>query len=239
MVNLGKKTESPEPRRRVAAIVPARNEEKTIGEVLKTLLSSKKFDEIIVVDGASSDKTVEVSENLGVKVLSSLTREGKGSAMKNGLRATDAEIVVFFDADILGLTESHILQIINPVIKREVVMCTGERGHYWGLPYIISKIDPLSAIGGERAIRRSILENIPEKFIQSFAVETSLNYYCKVNNLPTALVELKGLKLVPKEKKWGLAKGLSDRIKELLQLIIIRLVIFLNKNEFTQKNKFR
>jgi glycosyltransferase involved in cell wall biosynthesis len=217
---------------KVAAIVPARNEEKTIKQVLRVILDSGCFDEVIVVDGASFDNTAEISETMGVKVIRSPKREGKGAAMKKGVQSTDASIVVFFDADLIGLAKEHILQLIDPVLKKKAVMCTGERNHYLGLPYIISKIDPLSAIGGERAMRRSVLENIPEKFIKNFAVETSLNYYCIANNLPSVLVELKGLKLVPKEKKWGLAIGLLDRVREIWQLIKIRFLIIINKKDF-------
>lgn len=221
---------------KIAAIVPARNEGKTIAGVLKVLSDSKSFDEIIVVDGASKDKTAEISEAMGVKVIRSLKREGKGMAMKIGLESTDAEIAVFFDADLIGLAKEHIPQLIGPVFKKEAVMCTGERGRCFGLPYIIAKIDPLLAIGGERAIRRNILENIPEKFIQNFAIETALNYYCAVNKLPVALVELKGVKLVPKEKKWGLVKGFYERIKEIWQVIKIRFLIIISKKDFKIKN---
>lgn len=228
MVNLVKE--------KITAIVPAKNEEKTIAGVLNVLLDSKRFDEIIVVDGASKDRTAKISENMGVKVIQSPKRGGKGMAMKKGVESTNAEIVVFFDADLIGLRKDHIPQLVDPLIKNEVVMCTGERGRCWGLPYAMAKIDPLLAIGGERAIRRSLLENIPEKFIQNFAVETALNYYCLVNNLPAALVELRGVSVVPKEKKWGIIVGLSDRIREVWQAIIIRLVIIISKKDFKIKN---
>ena len=221
---------------KVVAIVPARNEEKTIGGVLKVLLDSKRFNEIIVVDGASTDNTAKISEDMGVKVIRSPKREGKGMAMKKGLESTDAEILVFFDADLIGLTKKHIPQLIDPVLKKEVVMCTGERSRCLGLPYAIAKIDPLLAIGGERAIRRSILENIPERFIQNFAVETALNYYCRVNNLPAILVKLEGVELITKEKKWGLVMGLLDRVREVWQVIKIRFLIIISKEDFKIKN---
>jgi glycosyltransferase involved in cell wall biosynthesis len=221
---------------KIVAIIPARNEEKTIGGILKVLLDSKRFDEIIVVDGASTDNTAKISESIGAKVIRSPKREGKGMAMKKGLESADAEIVVFFDADLIGLTKEHIPQLVDPVLRKEVVMCTGERGRCLGLPYIIASVDPLLAIGGERAIRRYILEDIPEKFIQNFAVETALNYYCRVNDLPTALVKLKGVQLIPKEKKWGLVKGLTDRAKEIWQIIKVRFLIIISKKDFKIKN---
>lgn len=224
---------------KIAAIVPARNEAKTIGNVLRVLFNSEYFDEIIVVDGASTDDTAVISESMGAKVIRSVRREGKGLAMKNGLESTDAEIIVFFDADLVGLAKNHIRQLIDPVANGKAVMCKGARSHWGGLPFIIASIDPLLSIGGERAMRRFVLENIPERFIKDFAIETALNYYCVVNKLPTVLVELKGLKLVPKERKWGVTVGLSERIKEALQLIKFRLIILFKRNEFVQKNNLR
>ena len=88
---------------RVAAVIPAYNEEKNIADVLKALLKSPELDEIIVVDDGSKDKTAEISEKLGVKVIRLSGNQGKGRAMQEGLKATQAEIIVFFDADLLGL----------------------------------------------------------------------------------------------------------------------------------------
>lgn len=217
---------------KVAAVVPAFNEELTILNVLKTILDSGYFDEVIVVDGNSTDKTAEISEKAGVRVIKESKREGKGMAMKKGLQASEAEIIVFFDADLIGLKKEHISLILLPVLNNEVSMCTGARGHWAGLPYVISKIDPLLAIGGERAIKKHILENIPEKFIQGFTVEMALNYYCKVKKIPTRIVKLNGLKLVPKEKKWGVGKGFTERLTEIWQLIKMRFIIIFSKNEF-------
>ncbi len=88
---------------RVAAVIPAYNEEKNIADVLKALLKSPELDEIIVVDDGSKDKTAEISEKLGVKVIRLSGNQGKGRAMQEGLKATQTEIIVFFDADLLGL----------------------------------------------------------------------------------------------------------------------------------------
>ena len=56
-------------REKVAAIVPALNEEASVGEVLRVLLNSKFIDQVILVDDGSTDKTGEIGEHLGVKVV--------------------------------------------------------------------------------------------------------------------------------------------------------------------------
>ena len=85
---------------KVAAVVPAHNEEATISEVLMVLLNSKELDEVIVVDDGSTDKTAEVSEATGAKVIRLPKKEGKGNAMREGVKRTKAEIIVFCDADL-------------------------------------------------------------------------------------------------------------------------------------------
>jgi len=221
---------------KIVAIIPARNEEKTIGNVLKVIKDANRFDEIIVIDGASSDKTVEISEKNGARVFRSKTREGKGMAMKSALKITDAGMFVFFDADLIGLNQKHIDLLLNTFIEKNLDMVTGERGRWMYLPYIIARIDNMLAIGGERAMKRSVLENVPDKFIHNFAIETALNYYCKVNKLKYELVVLDELDIVPKEIKWGVINGFWERLNEVWQIIKIRITIIFKKNEFIQKN---
>lgn len=202
---------------KIAAIIPARNEEKTIGKVLAVLMESKIFDEIIVVDDASQDKTGKISKSLGSKVLRCNERVGKGAAMKRGINATSAEIVAFFDADLVGLCKRHIFAILNPVINNEATMCVGVRGHWNKSPQVIAALDPLMAIGGERALRRFVFEKVPAKFIENFAVEIALNHYCLVNKLPVSQVALNNIKAVPKEKKWGLIRGFLKGLQKYLK----------------------
>ena len=208
--------------------MPALNEEKNVGRVLEVLLSSKDLDEVILVDDGSTDKTAEIGEKMGAKVVRIAKNSGKGNAMVQGIKRTDAGIIVFFDADLIGLTVEHIALLVEPMLKEEVKMCVGARDRSLGLPEVIIKIDPLMAIGGERAIRRELLENIPKNFIEGFAIEIALNQYCQKHKLSVKYVTLKNLTHVVKEKKWGLAKGFSARVKMIFQIIKIRLA----KNEF-------
>lgn len=216
---------------KIAAIVSARNEEANIGKVLKVLLKSKELDEVIVSDGNSSDRTREISKSMGAKVLVS-SGKGKGEAMRKGIKSTKAGIIAFFDADLIGLRREHISSLIEPVLKKEAMMSVGLRGRLAGLPKIIAKIDPLLAIGGERAMRRSVFENLPPKFIKGFAVETTLNYYCLRKKLPVRYVELKGLDVIVKEKKWGLVKGFLNRLKMMWQMLKIRFLLLAHRKEF-------
>lgn len=210
---------------KIAAIVPAFNEEADIGNVLEVLLSSNDLDEVILVDDGSTDKTAEIGRRVGIKVVKLNKNGGKGNAMRQGIKATDAQIVVFFDADLIGLTKEHIFSLINPVLNNEADMCIGIREHLVD----IVKFSPLMALGGERAIKKYLLEKIPEELTQGFAIETAINHYFLKNNLRVKYVNLSGLSIIIKEKKWGLAKGFANRLKMIFEIIKIRIKILCTK----------
>ncbi|HSU83462.1 MAG TPA: glycosyltransferase family 2 protein, partial [Thermoanaerobaculia bacterium] len=89
---------------RVAAIVPAYNEGATLREVLSVLKATPSIDEVLVVSDGSTDDTVEIARSLGLRTIHLRQNQGKGRAMEIGVAHTDAEVLLFVDADILNLT---------------------------------------------------------------------------------------------------------------------------------------
>jgi glycosyltransferase involved in cell wall biosynthesis len=82
-------------------VIPAYEEEMTIGSVLEGL-KSEGYERIIVVDDGSSDRTAEISREKGAEVVSHEENRGLGAAISTGLkkaRDKGADIVVTFDAD--------------------------------------------------------------------------------------------------------------------------------------------
>ena len=67
----------------VSAVIPARNESNRIAPVLEEVI--KYTDEVIVVDDASTDDTIRVAQELGVKVVSNTERPGYIGAIKTGM----------------------------------------------------------------------------------------------------------------------------------------------------------
>ncbi|MHB1610978.1 MAG: glycosyltransferase family 2 protein, partial [Sulfobacillus sp.] len=102
---------------RVAAIIPAFNEELNIGTVLRVLKAVPEIDDIIVVNDGSTDQTSRVARELGVRVLDLEENSGKGSALKAGAEQVQADIVLFLDADLLGLTVEHVQELLRPVLN--------------------------------------------------------------------------------------------------------------------------
>lgn len=88
---------------KISVVIPAYNEEKNIEKCIKSLLSqaySRDDYEIIVVDGGSKDRTVEIAQNLGAKVISQKSRYIEG-ARNDGAFMARGGIVAFTDADIV------------------------------------------------------------------------------------------------------------------------------------------
>ena len=223
---------------KVAAIIPAFNEEKNIANVLKVLLSSKGLGEIIVVDDGSRDNTVEIAKRLGARVVHLKKNVGKARAMRKGVESTDAQIIAFFDADLIGLTKDHVHSLLEPVINNNVAMSQGVRDRWWGLPALIDKIFPVTfAISGERVIRRFVLMDIPETYIHNLTDGLVMNYYCQVNELAVAFIPLKGLNIFVKENKVGIVRAFIARIKMIIEFITTRITISLNKKDFICSKK--
>jgi len=87
----------------VSVVIPAYNEEKTVGHVVKTALSCKYVHEVLVVDDGSSDNTYEKAKMSGASIIRHTTNQGKGAALKTGFKHSKGDIVVFIDADLQNL----------------------------------------------------------------------------------------------------------------------------------------
>ncbi len=81
----------------ISVIVPTFNEAGNIGEVLQKI-SKHSIDDILVVDGYSSDGTVDLVHKLGYRLLFQEGR-GLGKAIETGIRNTTGEIIIIVDAD--------------------------------------------------------------------------------------------------------------------------------------------
>ena len=83
---------------RISVVVPAKNEEHNLPHVLPRI--PRWVDEVILVDGNSTDHTVEVARALLPSiVVIGQDRPGKGAALRAGFEAANGDIVVMIDAD--------------------------------------------------------------------------------------------------------------------------------------------
>lgn len=84
----------------IAAIIPAFNEEKHIGDVVRR--TRAKIDNVLVIDDGSTDATAQSARDAGAEVVVHLQNRGKGEAIRNGLRHwldRQFDWVLILDAD--------------------------------------------------------------------------------------------------------------------------------------------
>lgn len=107
----------------VSIVIPALNEEDTIGSVIA---KCKKYgQQIIVVDGHSTDSTREIAAGAGATVILDNGR-GKGAALREAVRHVTNDIIVFIDAD--GSHDADdIPKLVDPIVKGSADHVTGSR----------------------------------------------------------------------------------------------------------------
>lgn len=108
----------------LTVIIPALNEENTIESVVKFSFQHPLVNEVIVVDDTSEDNTAAVARAAGARVVTSNTR-GKGISMKDGVRASTNDILIFLDADIDPYPAETITLLSNPLLSDEADFVKG------------------------------------------------------------------------------------------------------------------
>tara|TARA_R110001599_G_scaffold215962_2_gene414227 strand:+ start:4297 stop:5160 length:864 start_codon:yes stop_codon:yes gene_type:complete len=83
----------------VSIILPAKNESGGLSSTLPLLIHYFPEEEIIVVNDGSTDDTLNICKEFGVKVISHPYSKGNGAAIKTGAKAATGEILVFMDSD--------------------------------------------------------------------------------------------------------------------------------------------
>ena len=114
----------------VSVIIPAFNEEQTIGKVLEALHALPIEKQIIVVTDGSTDGTYKVLEELGaiyeLTIVDCEENRGKGFAIRSGLPYVKGTIVVIQDAD-MELDPVDISALVKPLEKGNVQVVYGSR----------------------------------------------------------------------------------------------------------------
>jgi glycosyltransferase involved in cell wall biosynthesis len=155
-----------------AAVIPAYNEAETVGNVVDVARAANLVDEVIVVDNGSVDDTGEVAAEHGARVIRHPSG-GKGSAMSAGVAATDADVIVFLDADLLNLRPDHVDRLVGAVVAGGAGMALGlfDRGPVQNRLFL----HLLPKLTGERAMRRELFESLNPADIAGYQVEAMLN----------------------------------------------------------------
>jgi len=155
----------------IVAIVPAYNEERYIGKLIKDV--KKYVDKVIVVDDGSTDKTYSVAKRHKVIVLRHVINLGKGAALRTGVKKAleyKPDYLVFIDAD-LQHDPSFIPKMLESIRGADMVI--GCRVYSGEMPFLfrignmllsslfklLYKIDVPDTQSGYRLIRANKVPN--------------------------------------------------------------------------------
>ena len=175
---------------KVAALIPAYNEEKGIEATLSAVKRIKTLDKIVVInDGSVDDTAAIVLQNPGVSLLSLPRNSGKGAALNFGWRRTEADVYLLLDAD-LGESAYHAQRLLTPVLLKEVDMTVacfdscqvsgpGQMGFglvrglaAFGIQFLTGR-RVASPLSGQRAVTAHVLRSLGG-FFPGFGVEIGL-----------------------------------------------------------------
>jgi glucosyl-3-phosphoglycerate synthase len=117
----------------VSVVLPARDEEGTVGPLVETLLQAwtrevPLVDELVVMDSNSTDDTTSVAVAAGARVVSVAdvlphlgSVPGKGEALWKSLAVTTGELVVFLDADLVEVDPGFVVGLLGPLLTDPAV----------------------------------------------------------------------------------------------------------------------
>lgn len=196
---------------RISCIIPTYNEEMRIKNVLSVVAVHPLVDEVIVVDDGSKDKTRSiVSEYKNVKLLVHDTNKGKSAAIYDGCKAASGEFLLFLDADLIGLTEKSVTDLLSPVISGNADVTISYRGNSPKLWKIVG----FDYISGERVFRRKLLESHLENIlhIPKFGLEVFLNRLIIESRARVGIVSWPEVSSPFKYHKYGLWRGIKGDV---------------------------
>jgi glucosyl-3-phosphoglycerate synthase len=185
--------------------LPTLNEEATIGGIISTLKgalidSAPLLDEIVVIDSASTDRTLEIARSLGVPVVQHPevlpghgSFRGKGEALWKSLHVLKGDVVVWCDTDISNIHPQFVYGTLGPLLTDprisyvkgfyrrplnygdELQAAGGGRVTELAARPLINLFYPMLSglvqpLSGEYAGRRELLERLP--FFTGYGVET-------------------------------------------------------------------
>ena len=172
-------------------------------DVVRAALDCEYVREVIVVDDGSTDDTAERAAAAGAKVVRREAGGSKAHAMADGVAASDAEGILFVDADLIGLTPAHLDALCRPFVEGRCSMSIGTFDYGWRNPIVLR----MPHTTGERVIPRWVFEAIPPVRLDGFTIETTINEVIAEKHLKTIARVMKGVTHRTKRDKFGLVDG--------------------------------
>ncbi len=236
----------------IAVIIPTLNEEEAIESVVRGFPSNYQDHDVKVhvVDGGSTDKTVEKAEEAGAEIIRQVRGGGKGNGVSQALKQVDADIYVMIDGD--GTYDpAEMSRLVDPLIDGNAEHVIGRRSNRetGAIPvfnrlgnYLFNLITRVSTgekiydmLSGYRAFTRESLKHTG--FTKpGFGIETEMTFTAVENNLPIEEVPISyrertgNSKLHPLKDGWRIINTIVWSIRDMNPLKFfssISLILFI------------
>ncbi|BEU86960.1 glycosyltransferase family 2 protein [Selenomonas sp. TAMA-11512] len=214
-------------RNRLAVIVLTKNEEANIRDCIESVSFA---DEVLLVDSGSTDRTIEIAQSMGARIVSRPMGEGGFAENRNAaLQETEAEWVLYLDADerIEKTLEQSILQHIRSVraagtIRRESVVM-GQRMHHGVYrPDEVARLFPREAVRWEGIVHEMPVTELPVARLKGAATHYCLTswaqYFAKFDRYTTMMAE----KMRERGKRTNYAAAQLHAIYACFQMLFLR-----------------
>ena len=229
---------------KIVALIPALNEENTIGYVVRETM--KYVDHVVVIDDLSDDNTANNAKKAGAQVISLKRRRRLGGVIRTGteyMKKLDPDIMVMLDSD--GQHEpSDIPRLLKPILEGKSHCVIGSRFLYSTLEVsskaknigrkLFSRISSFlagqvitDAMSGFRALTRESLQNLHLKFDYGYAPEMNV-ILCHEG------YRVNEISIFDKPRKYGSTKVVNNKftyvLKQLgiLSFTFIKFKLFFN-----------
>ncbi len=197
---------------KICCLIPAYNESSRINRVLADISNYEFFNTILVVNDGSFDNTAEVvREFKQLKELDKLElldleeNLGKSGAVLRGVEEVKEEIIVFLDADLVGLNHQNLDKLIYPLVCKDYRMAILDRPTDRRAVSAILGISRL--FGGERSVWKEDILDMDLNEDDGYTLETKMNMYYLNKGEKVRTVYAPNLETILHTKKDGVIKG--------------------------------
>jgi glycosyltransferase involved in cell wall biosynthesis len=204
----------------VSCIIPAFNEAARIKPILDLLGNHPLINEIIVVDDGSTDTTRDVVQTCKkVTLVCHAQNKGKTAALYTGILHANHDLLCFLDADLIGLTEADITDLILPVQNgRADISISMRKNSPW-----IDRWIGLDFISGERVFHKQLIQDHLEYLphLPKWGFEVFLNRILLQRKSVIAIIFWKNVSSPFKVYKYGFRRGLKRDLQMVYDILSV------------------
>lgn len=209
----------------IGVVIPAYNEEQGLSHVLNIVCSVDWLSQIVLVNDGSTDATLSIAQKYAMlddRLLVENLEEnlGKGAALLAGVKrlAENVEIVIFLDADLIGLTPTNLTRLCDPIIEGRSEMTVAVFCHGYWRTDISQGVFP--NLGGQRCLlREDALEALMPLADSGYGVEIGLTRYAKHNKWRVLHIDWHGTTHTMQEDSLGWKRAIKVRSVMYRQII--------------------